>query len=63
LRTSSTAERGRLQKLAQKFPAAALAVLDFTIADWSAVKPGLGRLVDFVRPKDIHGADDHDDDD
>jgi phosphohistidine phosphatase len=63
LRAQSTAERGRLQKLAQKFPTATLAVLDFTFADWSAVKPGLGRLVDFVRPKDVHGADDHDDDD
>jgi phosphohistidine phosphatase len=62
LRVESTAERGRLQRLAQKFPTAALAVLDFDIAHWKEVKPGLGRLADFVRPRDVHGADDHDED-
>jgi phosphohistidine phosphatase len=55
LQTQSAAERGRLQKLAQKFPTAALAVLDFEIADWSGLKPGLGRLIDYVRPKDLDG--------
>jgi phosphohistidine phosphatase len=61
LQAPGAAERGRLQKLAQKFPTAALAVLDFEIADWSALKPGLGRLVDYTRPKDLddeNGGDD-----
>ena len=30
-----------------------LAVLDFEIADWSSLNPGMGRLMDYVRPKDI----------
>jgi phosphohistidine phosphatase len=49
------AERTRLQSLAQKFPTAALAVLDFEIASWRFLKPGTGQLVDFVRPKDLAG--------
>jgi len=61
LQAQSAAERSRLQKLAQKFPTAALAVLDFEIADWSGLKPGLGRLIDFVRPKDINGDNGGDD--
>jgi phosphohistidine phosphatase len=61
LQAQSAAERGRLQKLAQKFPTAALAVLDFDIADWSGLKPGLGRLVDYVRPKDLDGENGGDD--
>jgi len=55
LQAQSAAERGRLEKLAQKFPTAALAVLDFEIADWSGLKSGLGRLIDYVRPKDLDG--------
>ena len=61
LQAQSAAERGRLQKLAQKFPTAAVAVLDFEIADWSALKPGLGRLIDYVRPKDLDGENGGDD--
>ena len=61
LQAQSAAERGRLQKLAQKFPTAAVAVLDFEIADWSALKPGLGRLIDYVRPKDLDGGNGGDD--
>ena len=48
-------ERGRLQRMTQKFPTATLAVLDFEIASWRGLKPGLGQLVDFVRPKDLAG--------
>ncbi len=53
LQRQSPAERARTEKLAAKFPTAALAVLDFDIADWSQAKPGSGKLVDFVRPKDL----------
>ena len=49
------------QKLAQKFPTAALAVLDFEIVDWGRLKPGLGRLVDYMRPKDLDGGNGGDD--
>ena len=46
-------ERTRLQRLTQKFPTAALAVLDFEIASWRNLKSGAGQLVDYVRPKDL----------
>jgi len=55
------AERARLKRLTQKFPTAALAVLDFEIASWRFLKPGLGTLVDYVRPKDLPGASGGDD--
>lgn len=61
LQSQSASERARLEKLAQKFPTAALAVLDFEIADWSGLKPGLGRLVDYMRPKDLDGGNGGDD--
>jgi phosphohistidine phosphatase len=53
LQPQSPAERARAEKLAEKFPTAALAALDFEIADWSEAKPGSGKLVDYVRPKDL----------
>ena len=50
------AERSRLEMLERKFPTAGLAVLDFDELHWAAVKPRTGRLMDFVRPRDIAGA-------
>jgi phosphohistidine phosphatase len=46
-------ERVRRDVLEEKFPTAALAVLDFDIDKWRDVRPGEGALVDFVRPKDL----------
>ena len=51
------AEWGRAENLAEKFPTAALAVFDFDANDWTSVKPGQGRLLDFVRPKDLPAED------
>ncbi|MBV9063799.1 MAG: histidine phosphatase family protein [Alphaproteobacteria bacterium] len=42
--------------LEDKFPTGALAVLEFTILNWRSVTPHSGRLVDFVRPKDLPSA-------
>ena len=39
--------------LEEKFPTAALAVLDFDIERWRDIQPGEGELVDFVRPRDL----------
>jgi phosphohistidine phosphatase len=36
-----------------KFPTAALAVLGFDVAKWSDVAPGNGRLLAFIRPRDL----------
>jgi phosphohistidine phosphatase len=46
-------ERARRDVLEEKFPTAALAVLDFDINKWRDISPGEGKLADFVRPKDI----------
>jgi phosphohistidine phosphatase len=46
-------ERERRDVLEEKFPTAALAVLDFDAERWRDIKPGEGKLVDFVRPKDL----------
>jgi phosphohistidine phosphatase len=43
-----------------KFPTAALAVLEFDGDDWARLKPGTGKLIAFLRPKDL-GARDADD--
>jgi phosphohistidine phosphatase len=40
-----------LQALAQKFPTAGLAVIEFEGRSWSRVKPGGGRLKVFMTPK------------
>jgi len=55
LQPRSVAERARLQRLTQKFPTAALAVLDFEVSSWRNLKPGMGQLVDYIRPKDLAG--------
>lgn len=36
--------------LGRKFPTAALAVLEFELADWSGISPGTGRVADFRKP-------------
>jgi phosphohistidine phosphatase len=46
-------ERARRDVLEEKFPTAALAVLDFDAEMWRDIKPGEGKLVDFVRPRDL----------
>lgn len=45
--------RGRLS---EKFPTAALAVIDLDIPDWTVIRPGTGRLEAFVTPRAIDGA-------
>jgi phosphohistidine phosphatase len=46
-------ERARYEALEEKFPTCALAILDFDVSRWRDVTPGSGKLVDFVRPKDL----------
>jgi phosphohistidine phosphatase len=47
-------------KLRAKFPTSALAVLAFDADDWTDVRPAMGKLETFLRPKDL-GARDADD--
>jgi phosphohistidine phosphatase len=46
-------ERDRFDRIEEKFPTAALAVLDFEVARWRDIVPGEGALADFVRPRDL----------
>ncbi len=46
-------ERQRHEALEEKFPTCALAILDFDVGRWRDVQPASGKLVDFVRPKDL----------
>jgi len=44
-------ERSHLANLREKFPTAAIAVLDFDIGDWNALAPATGTLTAFVAPR------------
>jgi phosphohistidine phosphatase len=46
-------ERARREVLEEKFPTGALAILDFDCRRWRDVTKGEGKLIDFVRPKDL----------
>lgn len=46
-------ERARHEALEEKFPTSALAILDFDVGRWRDVEKSAGKLVDFVRPKDL----------
>jgi phosphohistidine phosphatase len=46
-------ERVRHEALEEKFPTCALAILDFDVGRWRDVVQGTGKLVDFVRPRDL----------
>jgi len=46
-------ERVRRDVLEEKFPTAALAVLNFDVEKWRDIRPDEGALADFVRPRDL----------
>jgi phosphohistidine phosphatase len=49
--------RKRYQVMTEKFPTAALAVIDFDAVDWNSIQPNTGELELFIRPKDLRGED------
>lgn len=51
-------DRRLRRSLSEKFPTAALAVIDLEIDDWTAIRPGSGRIERFVTPRAIEGATD-----
>lgn len=57
LELTGTADDVALSDLQEKFPTAALAVLDFDIADWSELRPGTGHLALFVKPRSLAPGD------
>jgi phosphohistidine phosphatase len=46
-------EAGLVARAAEKFPTASFAVLELAVDKWAAIAPGCGRLVHFVRPRDL----------
>jgi phosphohistidine phosphatase len=50
--TGSGDARGR-SAMAAKFPTAAFAVIEFDTDAWSAIRPGAGRLSQFVTPRKL----------
>ncbi len=44
------------QRLSEKFPTAALAVIDFPFDDWAKLHPHAGRLDHFVSPRSLAAA-------
>jgi phosphohistidine phosphatase len=44
--------------LTEKFPTGALAVIDLRIDDWAKIRPGSGRLENFVTPRAVGGGSD-----
>jgi phosphohistidine phosphatase len=49
--------RENADRLMRKFPTAALAIFDFGVTSWRALKPGTGTLPYYVWPKDILASD------
>ncbi|MDT8368369.1 MAG: histidine phosphatase family protein [Longimicrobiales bacterium] len=55
-------DRGRSSdhlQLESGFPTAAAAVITFDLDRWSDVRPGIGSLVHFIRPRDLSGPAGH----
>lgn len=52
-------DAGALRGLRAKLPTAGLVELVFDAPDWGALAPGAARLVRFVCPKDLPGAEEH----
>ena len=46
-------EQDRFDLIEEKFPTAALAVLDFSASRWRDITIGQGELIDFIRPRDL----------
>lgn len=46
-------ENALFDEAATKFPTATFAVFELDIDDWSELKPDCGRLVHFIRPRDL----------
>jgi len=53
LTLTGTSDASAMTDLKEKYPTAALAVIDFDIADWSELQPGTGHLERFIKPRDL----------
>jgi phosphohistidine phosphatase len=57
LRLTGSGKANLRQRLAEKYPTGALAVITFDVKDWAAIAEGTGRLERFIRPKDLDAQD------
>jgi phosphohistidine phosphatase len=48
-------ERGLRKRVEEKFPTAALAIIELPIERWDALQPESGRLVELIYPSDLEG--------
>lgn len=55
LALTGSGDNAARENLAEKFPTAALAVIDFITGPWSALRPGTGQLERFVTPRTLSG--------
>ncbi|MEX0853809.1 MAG: histidine phosphatase family protein [Bauldia sp.] len=53
---AGSGDKACLSLMAAKFPTGALAVFEID-GDWTELKPRAGRLIAFIRPRDVTGAD------
>jgi len=53
LTLAGTSAPEAIADLKEKYPTAALAVIDFDIVDWAELQPGTGHLERFVKPRDL----------
>jgi phosphohistidine phosphatase len=44
---------GLRDKVAEKFPTAAVAVIEFPVSSWTEVAPGKGKMVELILPKEL----------
>ena len=50
---AGSGDEAALANLHAKFPTGAVAVLGFDVSEWNALAPGNGRLLAFLRPRDL----------
>lgn len=43
------------ERMAKKYPTAALAVIDLPIGKWDQIEPGIGEIVSFTTPRELGG--------
>ena len=53
LRLAGFGDRTVLADMHHKYPTGALAVIEFAIERWDEIEEGTGRLVDFIKPRDL----------
>jgi phosphohistidine phosphatase len=50
---SNDDQDGLRARIAEKFPTAALAVIELPVAGWADVEPGKGKMVELILPKEL----------